>query len=1076
MYCRLIACLFLFLCHCASAAMPEWFTAGASGEFRVAGLEFRLGHFSPGYKRYTPQNTAAVTGKLREEAEMLRFEGLFRPSSGEFKLDESFRRTGGNAVQYRARLTASPAVPSAELFLITTLPAGEFAGEALSVNGTPVPLPVRPGKMPRIQKSGVEKLVIPLSAGTLTVSGGRFRIQIQDNRGYRADTFSIRFYPQCDGELAIGRADLDLTFDYRGVNSFPLDLSKVANMGFADETPGDGKGGWTDQGPSNDLRMFRPGTRTFSGIDFSILDPEKNGGKSCIVLRGDQLPGLPAEASLEPAPKTEAGFLYLLHAAGWTKPNSRLGSVEITYADGSMQRTGLTVGVDAGNWWEPENLPNGTVVWRGANDHAALGLYLTCVRLDRRDPARITFRHGDGSLWMLVGATLTDNAVRRARPDEALFITAGKEYAPIDAFKPVRAGTVLDLSAHTEKPAGKHGRIIATPAGHLAFEKAPEKRIRMFGTNLCGSACFPSREYAPQLADELARMGYNSVRLHHIERDLAKEGGESSFDFDPEKLDRLDWFLHCLKGRGLYVTIDLFSIRAPRPGELPSVSAMPNTTHGFKALLPFEEAVRQNWCGYAGNLLNHVNPYTKQRWADDPVLFCVNLVNEDSLPGIWQTSDESRKLFREQYEAYLEKRGMRTEENLKAMSGPWHEFLHELQSKTVARMKRFIREELKSKVLITDLNWYTTPYLGILRGEQLDLVDNHQYTAHPTFLGERWRLPMKFSQASSISRYADNPRAMMPSRIFGKPFICTEYQFCSPNTSRTEGGALMGAYPALQDWDGLYRFAWAHGSYAFSHPVPVSSFDYSQSPERKLGEYLIYFQFVRGDVAPAPEGVAYPVDERLFRAGGYFPAEFSKLGLFTRIGGAMPGAAPEKVALLDSFSPAAIPERFREIAKRKSITSSTGEITLSDGELKITAPRFECVAGENKELSAGRIRLSGVPEFVTAALASIDGRPVAESGRMLFFCLANTAATMQKFSSPARTTLLSSGKLPMLVRRMQPDAAIALPPGEWRIRRIDCDGTDLGEHPSRYENGVLSFRPDTGTALVYEITNQNRIP
>ena len=454
-------------------------------------------------------------------------------------------------------------------------------------------------------------------------------------------------------------------------------------------------------------------------------------GKAVLFCAGRIFP-LPDSAAIElPSNVRGASYLYLLHAAGWTKPHSRLGSVEITYPGQLRQREDLTVDIDAGNWWNPENLPNGTVVWRDHNDHAALGLYLTCIKLDRPDPVKILFRHGEGSLWMLVAASLADGAIRRPRPDEALFIVAGEKYVPIDAFKPIKAGTVLDLSSHTEKPAGKFGHIIATGNGHLAFEKAPGKRIRMFGTNLCGSACFPPRRYAPKLADELARMGYNSVRLHHIERELAEKGGKSSLEFSREKLDRLDWFVHCLKERGLYITIDLFSYRALRPGELPSVSAQSNSTYGFKALLPFEEAVYQNWCDYVQNLLDHVNPYTGLRWADDPVLFCVNLVNEDSLPGLWRRA--ARNLFRKRYETYLEQRGIRTPENLNAVTGPYYEFLHELQARVIERLKHFVRTELKSKVLITDLNWYTVPYLSLMRGKLLDLVDNHQYTAHPSF-------------------------------------------------------------------------------------------------------------------------------------------------------------------------------------------------------------------------------------------------------------------------------------------------------------------------------------------------------
>ena len=43
-----------------------------------------------------------------------------------------------------------------------------------------------------------------------------------------------------------------------GETAMYVDLSKVANMGFLDETADDGKGGWTDQG-GNDFRNMPVG-------------------------------------------------------------------------------------------------------------------------------------------------------------------------------------------------------------------------------------------------------------------------------------------------------------------------------------------------------------------------------------------------------------------------------------------------------------------------------------------------------------------------------------------------------------------------------------------------------------------------------------------------------------------------------------------------------------------------------------------------------------------------------------------------------------------------------------------------
>ena len=49
-----------------------------------------------------------------------------------------------------------------------------------------------------------------------------------------------------------------------------VDLKSAVNRGFRDETAGDGRGGWFDQGPANDMSGFKSGVRNFSGVPFRM--------------------------------------------------------------------------------------------------------------------------------------------------------------------------------------------------------------------------------------------------------------------------------------------------------------------------------------------------------------------------------------------------------------------------------------------------------------------------------------------------------------------------------------------------------------------------------------------------------------------------------------------------------------------------------------------------------------------------------------------------------------------------------------------------------------------------------------
>ncbi|UKI34016.1 MAG: hypothetical protein L6W00_11825 [Lentisphaeria bacterium] len=98
-----------------------------------------------------------------------------------------------------------------------------------------------------------------------------------------------------------------------------------------------------------------------------------------------------------------------------------------------------------------------------------------------------------------------------------------------------------------------------------------------------------------------------------------------------------------------------------------------------------------------------------------------------------------------------------------------------------------MRDEINYQGLITHLN-HRQHLLNCDIREELDFVDNHNYWDHPNFLpGKNWGFPRLHNQMSAICAGAWNPRTLMPSRIFGKPFTVTEYNFTFPNRYRAEG-------------------------------------------------------------------------------------------------------------------------------------------------------------------------------------------------------------------------------------------------------------------------------------------------
>ena len=78
----------------------------------------------------------------------------------------------------------------------------------------------------------------------------------------------------------------------------------------------------------------------------------------------------------------------------------------------------------------------------------------------------------------------------------------------------------VSLAGLLDRPAGKEG-FVRVGQGHLV--RPSGRRFRIWGVNLTARATLPSREAAPQLADQLAWCGVNCVRFHFLDR-LAPHG------------------------------------------------------------------------------------------------------------------------------------------------------------------------------------------------------------------------------------------------------------------------------------------------------------------------------------------------------------------------------------------------------------------------------------------------------------------------------------------------------------------------------------------------------------------------
>lgn len=400
-------------------------------------------------------------------------------------------------------------------------------------------------------------------------------------------------------------------------------------------------------------------------------------------------------------------------------------------------------------------------------------------------------------------------------------LAAGEEWLPFAAAPGVKKGSALDFASvcGIDAPAGKYGNVVARN-GHFEFEKRPGVPQRFYGVNLCFNANYVDYADAKAFADRLAHLGYNAIRIHHYERTLV-EGSKDGTTVNPDRMKQLDGLLAACTEAGLYVTTDLFvsrpvawrAVGQDRDGIVPMDL--------YKAMVRTNEAAYANLEAFTRALLGHVNAYTGRRWADEPALAFISLVNENNIGNHG---------------------GVREGAPRKAAA--------DLECAFYRRMEKLLHKEIGTKALLTDMNGWTNYDEYRACRKDYDYIDNHFYVDHPSFLEEPWRLPSSCPNENPLKGRPRGAPGAGGIRERDKPFTITEWNYSAPGRYRGVGGIFTGAWAARENWDGLWRFAWSHGDEGIVRPEKcrLGYFDMAGDPLSLASERATMCLFLRGDL------------------------------------------------------------------------------------------------------------------------------------------------------------------------------------------------------------------------------------
>ena len=678
-------------------------------------------------------------------------------------------------------------------------------------------------------------------------------------------------------------------------------------------------------------------------------------------------------------------------------------------------------------------------------------------------------------------------AVKTARP---FVIAAGEDWIPLDNRRDIVAGSALDFSpmGFTDAPAGKLGWL-RNSGGHFEFEALPGKPQRFCGANLCLTANYPDHATADALATRLRRLGYNAVRIHHHDGAWAASR------------DCLDYLLAKCFENGIYATTDLYVSRPVAWRDIGVDQDGEVDIHVFKMLCALYEPAFENWAKFAEDFLLHENPYTGRRYIDEPGMPLISLVNEGGFFVGWNSGGRDDPRVAAAWREWMIARraadpafapDLTPDETPRVF---WWLDVHpaiaqwtgELEAKMVARMKAHLRS-LGCRALLTNDN--CGPHYAALQRAttDLDYIDDHFYIDHPRFPETPWKLPSTCQNTNPLLGSEPlRPSEQAFTRMLGKPFTISEWNFAAPSRFRGMGGLLAGAMAALQDWDGLWRFDYSYldselGDRGTRGP---HYFDLATDPIGQAAERAVLCLFMRGDLAPLTNGVALwdtlesaiLSDKTLW---GYPP--WCDEAWQLRVGSCL---SPDGAGGLRWIRREEAEADFANHSRRARQQADDSKIAIDRerGAFCVVTPRTCGGFAESGRIDAGALSFTVLPSIdeskpvpTTLWASSLDGEPLERSSRILLTHLTDVQGEGAKFADDTMTTLLALGGRP-LVRRGTARVELRLAPsGDWRAFALDTAGRRMSEIQTSCDSasGNLVFIADTvgdkdSATLLYEI-------
>jgi hypothetical protein len=623
--------------------------------------------------------------------------------------------------------------------------------------------------------------------------------------------------------------------------------------------------------------------------------------------------------------------------------------------------------------------------------------------------------------------------------------------------------TEFNLSGILDKPAGAAG-FVQIKNGH--FFTADGKRLKIWGVNLTGGACFPEKEDAPRIAAFFARYGLNGVRFHFLDsqwgsdRTVIDLNEKKSRKLNQVQLDKFDYFVAELKKQGIYTNINLNVGRGFKPGD-----GIPESEYlGFaKAATLFNERMIMLQKEYARQLLTHLNPYTGNRYTNEPAVIIVEIVNENSLVEAWfgnrlTGNDYSRNpstwsgippyyameltriynewlndnISTEQIESIAKEAGRNEDGLIPRMENSEFKnaselrfyteasFIMNMEKRFFSEMHHFLKSTLGLKAHVagtSDHNHYKSGYPLLSSLSELDVTDGHVYWQHPgsrqdSVTGER---KTTFNFTPMVNEPAKSSVVQLSrSAILNKPYTVSETNHPFPSEYACEGIPVLAAYALLQDWDGIFHYTMEHADPKDWLDKAPGSFDIYHDPSKMTNLAVAGLIFHRGDISAADSIVIRDYNQKEIIEGIRW--DFSPMPFFT------PGFNPVLPLIYRTRIGGFFREHneYPELELTNPVVSQNGELKWfydnDKGLVTINTSKSQGFTGFVKDfnIELPNLQVDIENKFCAVILSALDDKDLSESEDIILAATSKFELTDMKYND-TRTELIQQGKKPGLI-------------------------------------------------------------